>query len=349
MVSSHPLVRCSDCGSRNLVRDEKHGELVCDDCGLVLDEIVIEETSYIKIDEQLLKQTNQRSPLNAHGKRIMRISGMKSMREKEYNSTAESEARDYIKWYYGNHRNTGEIAEEVIWIFEMALKEQRKKIVRDTNARKMMPFMPSGLTNNLSPVCAVHACRLYLTRQRTGRWTEGLNAEVNVMIKVLPDSIFPAAAAVGKKELKKKLLKTFRFLKQLLPPGTYSGIHGKIPIKKYNQSLNEVFDTGIELLCSSGLVPRTKSNLWHTAELEYKKQEEVPLGHAMWTLFGEFAYQLLKEGDSRVPRRLIIEALHPHLGPDDRTEQWREHATIMANMVIAIVNSEDEMNNQEGD
>ena len=30
-------VKCSECGSRNLNRDETRGEVVCDDCGLVLE------------------------------------------------------------------------------------------------------------------------------------------------------------------------------------------------------------------------------------------------------------------------------------------------------------------------
>ena len=29
------IVKCSDCGSRSLSRDETRGEVVCDDCGLV--------------------------------------------------------------------------------------------------------------------------------------------------------------------------------------------------------------------------------------------------------------------------------------------------------------------------
>ena len=31
------IVKCGDCGSRNLTRDETRGEVVCDDCGLVLE------------------------------------------------------------------------------------------------------------------------------------------------------------------------------------------------------------------------------------------------------------------------------------------------------------------------
>ena len=29
-------VKCDECGSRNLSKDESRGEVVCDDCGLVL-------------------------------------------------------------------------------------------------------------------------------------------------------------------------------------------------------------------------------------------------------------------------------------------------------------------------
>jgi transcription initiation factor TFIIB len=35
-------VKCSDCGSRELTRDETRGEVVCDDCGLVLEDNVID-------------------------------------------------------------------------------------------------------------------------------------------------------------------------------------------------------------------------------------------------------------------------------------------------------------------
>ena len=37
------IVKCSDCGSRNLTRDETRGEVVCDDCGLVLEDNVIDQ------------------------------------------------------------------------------------------------------------------------------------------------------------------------------------------------------------------------------------------------------------------------------------------------------------------
>ena len=31
-------VKCDECGSRNLNRDETRGEVVCEDCGLVLED-----------------------------------------------------------------------------------------------------------------------------------------------------------------------------------------------------------------------------------------------------------------------------------------------------------------------
>ena len=37
------IVKCSDCGSRSLSRDETRGEVVCDDCGLVLEDKVIDQ------------------------------------------------------------------------------------------------------------------------------------------------------------------------------------------------------------------------------------------------------------------------------------------------------------------
>ena len=37
------VVKCSECGSRSLTRDETRGELVCDDCGLVLEDNVIDQ------------------------------------------------------------------------------------------------------------------------------------------------------------------------------------------------------------------------------------------------------------------------------------------------------------------
>ena len=37
------IVKCDECGSRNLNRDETRGEVVCDDCGLVLEDKVIDQ------------------------------------------------------------------------------------------------------------------------------------------------------------------------------------------------------------------------------------------------------------------------------------------------------------------
>ena len=37
------IVKCSDCAGRNLTRDETRGEVVCDDCGLVLEDNVIDQ------------------------------------------------------------------------------------------------------------------------------------------------------------------------------------------------------------------------------------------------------------------------------------------------------------------
>ena len=36
-------VKCDECGSRNLDRDETRGEIVCQDCGLVLEDNVIDQ------------------------------------------------------------------------------------------------------------------------------------------------------------------------------------------------------------------------------------------------------------------------------------------------------------------
>ena len=35
--------RCSNCGSTHLTRDYERGELVCDECGLVLEEAMIDQ------------------------------------------------------------------------------------------------------------------------------------------------------------------------------------------------------------------------------------------------------------------------------------------------------------------
>ena len=37
------IVKCQECGSRSLSRDETRGEVVCDDCGLVLEDNVIDQ------------------------------------------------------------------------------------------------------------------------------------------------------------------------------------------------------------------------------------------------------------------------------------------------------------------
>jgi transcription initiation factor TFIIB len=36
-------VKCDECGSRNLKKDESRGEVVCEDCGLVLEDKVIDQ------------------------------------------------------------------------------------------------------------------------------------------------------------------------------------------------------------------------------------------------------------------------------------------------------------------
>ena len=36
-------VKCTECASRNLVKDENRGELICQDCGLVLEDNVIDQ------------------------------------------------------------------------------------------------------------------------------------------------------------------------------------------------------------------------------------------------------------------------------------------------------------------
>ena len=36
-------VKCRECGSRKLNRDETRGEIVCEDCGLVLEDNVIDQ------------------------------------------------------------------------------------------------------------------------------------------------------------------------------------------------------------------------------------------------------------------------------------------------------------------
>jgi Transcription initiation factor TFIIIB, Brf1 subunit/Transcription initiation factor TFIIB len=36
-------VKCDECGSRNLAKDESRGEVVCQDCGLVLEDKVIDQ------------------------------------------------------------------------------------------------------------------------------------------------------------------------------------------------------------------------------------------------------------------------------------------------------------------
>ena len=37
------IVKCPECNSRNLDRDETRGEIVCQDCGLVLEDNVIDQ------------------------------------------------------------------------------------------------------------------------------------------------------------------------------------------------------------------------------------------------------------------------------------------------------------------
>ena len=44
-------VKCNECGSRNLNRDETRGEVVCEDCGLVLEDNIPETQSQIPVDD----------------------------------------------------------------------------------------------------------------------------------------------------------------------------------------------------------------------------------------------------------------------------------------------------------
>ena len=37
------IVKCQECGGRSLTRDETCGEVTCDDCGLVLEDNVIDQ------------------------------------------------------------------------------------------------------------------------------------------------------------------------------------------------------------------------------------------------------------------------------------------------------------------
>ena len=48
-------VKCDECGSRNLKKDESRGEVVCEDCGLVLEDKVIDQGQGRK-GEQMSKE-----------------------------------------------------------------------------------------------------------------------------------------------------------------------------------------------------------------------------------------------------------------------------------------------------
>ena len=43
MVEEDDIIKCTECNSRNLENDESRGELVCLDCGLVLDDNIIDQ------------------------------------------------------------------------------------------------------------------------------------------------------------------------------------------------------------------------------------------------------------------------------------------------------------------
>lgn len=45
MTEVEDITKCTECASRNLITDEFRGELYCEDCGIVLDEDIIEITS----------------------------------------------------------------------------------------------------------------------------------------------------------------------------------------------------------------------------------------------------------------------------------------------------------------
>ena len=45
-------VKCDECGSRNLKKDESRGEVVCEDCGLVLEDKVIDQGAEWRVFSQ---------------------------------------------------------------------------------------------------------------------------------------------------------------------------------------------------------------------------------------------------------------------------------------------------------
>ena len=45
MTEVDDITKCTECASRNLITDETRGELYCEDCGMILDENIIEITS----------------------------------------------------------------------------------------------------------------------------------------------------------------------------------------------------------------------------------------------------------------------------------------------------------------
>jgi transcription initiation factor TFIIB len=65
------IVKCSDCGSRSLTRDETRGEVVCDDCGLVLEDNVIDQGAEWRVfsPEQGDQRARTGAPMTVHAPR----------------------------------------------------------------------------------------------------------------------------------------------------------------------------------------------------------------------------------------------------------------------------------------
>ncbi len=66
--------KCDECGSMNLYYDEHKGELICNDCGIVMQENISQEQEY----EKRTRQPNQSINWNFS-------SGFKKDKKKEYN------------------------------------------------------------------------------------------------------------------------------------------------------------------------------------------------------------------------------------------------------------------------
>mgnify|MGYP003113962331 CR=1 FL=1 len=91
MSEVEDIVKCPECDSRNLDRDETHGEIVCQDCGLVLEDNIIDQGAEWRVFSP--EQGDQRARTGAPMSQMMHDKGLSTdldWQNKDYSGKAVS-------------------------------------------------------------------------------------------------------------------------------------------------------------------------------------------------------------------------------------------------------------------